>query len=518
MRAPRSILRKLRIEVESCDLSQQLDLCIELANREPNISPALRTALNLLFRTLKLLLDSFLTNSENSSLPPSADPGREPKRPKNSQSGRRPGAQPGHNGNNLGHETPTRTVELKVDRSKIPPDRTLTPEEPIRRQVYNIKITREIIEYQAEVLVDQYGNRYVADFPPDVRAHAQYGNELKAYAVNLSVYQLIPYERLASHLREWCNIPVATGSIRNFIRDAAKRLQAFEIWLKTMLVMVWVLYTDVTSINVSGKKKYISTYSSDKYTLLIPNEHKGHKAVIEVGILPNRTDDQIIMHDCDTTYFRYPGMHALCGAHLLRDLRAVEEKDRVRWPIHMKKLLTEMVTEKTKPKEERSSYAYYRRRYRSILTKGENETKELKNRHKLSDGKDLKENITSETLLKRMRKYEDAYLRFYELEEVDFTNNLSERNLRHSKNRDKISGCVKNMDSLDDICLIMSYIQTCRNFGLTSEEALLRLFEGNLPEFIDLSQSDPSLFENQGVEDEKEEILDKSSEQKVVNM
>ena len=97
---------------------------------------------------------------------PRADPFRDKNKNtrKKAQPGRRPSGQPGHPGHHLGHTEPTRIEKLPVDRSKIPADRI--PQEPIKRQLYNIKFTREVVEYQAEVLTDQFGNRYVAEFPP----------------------------------------------------------------------------------------------------------------------------------------------------------------------------------------------------------------------------------------------------------------------------------------------------------------------------------------------------------------
>lgn len=508
MRAARFVITHVREKVSSLDIGERLNDCIQRVLREQHISEETRAALNALFRALKCLLDMLNTNSSNSSVPPSADPHRtkQEKKPRRKPSPRRrPGGQPGHSGSFLGHATPTDIIELKVDRSKIPSDRVLTSANPIRRQVYGIEITRKIVEYQAEVLVDQYGNRYTAEFPEHVRGYSQYDSSLKAYVTELSVRQMIPYERLAEHLKTMVGIPIATGTIRNCIEAAARKLELFKIWLKTMLVYAMVQYTDMTSINISGKQQYVSIYCSDKYTYIVPHEHKGIEPIEEVGIIPLLKEDQLLMHDCDPTYFRYTCQHATCGAHLLRDLKAVEDKDGLKWPSHMRKLLTDARLEKEKPSEERNSYRYYQQRYRSILTKGENETKKLKENQKLSDGGCLKKKTTSEVLLERLRKYENEYLTFIKRGDVEFTNNISERGLRPIKLRDKISGCVKNLPSAEDICLLMSYIKTCENNGIPAGESLKLLFEGKFPEFINFDAADPSLFIREGPEAENNE-------------
>lgn len=504
MRAPASFIRKCREEVSACGLQQLLDRCI--THLAQSASPVLiREDLEDLVSVTKRLSDILLTNSSNSSLPPSADPHRDKKPKDPSPSGRRPGAQPGHPGRHLGQTTPTETVTLQVDRSKIPPDRILTPEPPILRQVYDIRISRVVVEYQAEVLVDQYGNRYTADFPPHVKAYSQYDSGMKAYVTDLSVQQMIPYERLSELMNGTFDIPVSTGSIRNFINEAAKRLKLFEIWIKTILISIAVLYTDMTSINVSGKQKYVSIYCDEEHTYLVPHEKKGDESILEVGIIPKLKSDQILMHDCDPTYFKYDCKHAACGAHLLRDLKGVEDKDGLRWPIHMKNLLADARKERELPEDERNTLTYYRKRFRSILTRGEKETEEWKNKHKLSNGKELKDRLASEVLLKRLRKYEDAYLRFIEDQRVDFTNNISERGLRPIKIRNKISGCVKSMPSAEDICLIMSYLSTCKKHNINADEALNILFKGSLPDFIDLSIVDARIFE-----EEKEAISEEN--------
>jgi hypothetical protein len=52
------------------------------------------------------------------------------------------------------------------------------------------------------VLVDQAGNRFIAAFPEAGTYAAQYGNGVKAQAVYLSQYQLIPYQRVQEQFQD----------------------------------------------------------------------------------------------------------------------------------------------------------------------------------------------------------------------------------------------------------------------------------------------------------------------------
>jgi len=51
------------------------------------------------------------------------------------------------------------------------------------RQVFDIDISLIVTEYRAQVLVDETGKRFVAQFPQGINKAAQYGQMLKAHAV-----------------------------------------------------------------------------------------------------------------------------------------------------------------------------------------------------------------------------------------------------------------------------------------------------------------------------------------------
>ncbi|MEE9368944.1 MAG: IS66 family transposase, partial [Pontiella sp.] len=64
------------------------------------------------------------------------------------------------------------------------------------RQVFDIQISRTVTEYRAEILEDQDGNRFVAEFPAGITQSAQYGASVKTHAVYMSQFQLLPYGRI----------------------------------------------------------------------------------------------------------------------------------------------------------------------------------------------------------------------------------------------------------------------------------------------------------------------------------
>tara|TARA_R110001592_G_scaffold62711_3_gene191821 strand:- start:13 stop:432 length:420 start_codon:yes stop_codon:yes gene_type:complete len=78
----------------------------------------------------------------------------------------------------------------------IPINRAALPQSKYRedgfktRQVFDIHICRKVTEYQAQVLVNEKGQRFMAPFPEGVTKAVQYGKTVKAHAVYMSQYQL----------------------------------------------------------------------------------------------------------------------------------------------------------------------------------------------------------------------------------------------------------------------------------------------------------------------------------------
>ena len=82
-------------------------------------------------------------------------------------------------------------------------------------------------------------------------------------------------------------------------------------------------------------------------------------------------------------------------------------------------------------------------------------------------------------LLDRFRDHSKSILAFMFDFDVPFDNNLSERDLRMEKLRQKISGTFRSLGALVDFCRIRSYISTARKNGLTALDSLRRLYQGD---------------------------------------
>lgn len=79
-------------------------------------------------------------------------------------------------------------------------------------------------------------------------------------------------------------------------------------------------------------------------------------------------------------------------------------------------------------------------------------------------------------LLNRLEKYKEEHLLFLKDLRVPFTNNMSERDLRKCKNRQKISGGFRSIDGCDMYCKIMSVVETWKREGKNLFEKMKETF------------------------------------------
>ena len=473
--------------VEGIDTDDAIAHIRQLLKDDKTVSQPLRAAIEVMILLVNILSKRLGLNSRNSSKPPSTDFGANEKKNGNNKpksSKRKPGGQRGHNGKSLELvDNPDETITIAIDRRTLPKGHHYQPAGVDIRQLFSIRIKRFVTEYQAESLIDEQGNRYVAAFPDDIPNKAQYDHSVKAHAVYMSQFQLLPYERIEQYFLEVAAMPLSQGSLCNFNHKAYEKLEAFDAIAKQKLIHGDVVHADETGINVGGERIWLHNASNDKWTYFYPHTIRGKQAMDEIGILPHFGG--VLCHDHWKAYLKFKACeHALCNAHHLRELERATEQDNQRWAKAMKNLLLEMheatkqaggalTEEKAKP---------FLKRYRSTLTRAD---KECPRNTQRADGKRGKiSQSKSRNLLERLLKYENEVLRFLTNPEVPFTNNQGENDIRMTKIQQKISGCFRSMHGAKIFCRIRGFLITCRKHGVSPAKALSDLFSGSLPEFV----------------------------------
>jgi transposase len=470
------------VSINDINITETIAKVEKTLREDKRVPVEFSSLVELLLVIVKLLVDKVGLNSRNSSKPPSQDPNR-PRGRKRKTGGtkRKPGGQPGHKGAYLKPvKNPDDIETIDLDRKKLPPGR-YTHVGYEKRQVIDIVVSRKVTEYQAEVVKNERGTEFVADFPEGVTRPVQYGAAFKAKAVYMSVAQLIPVERVEDYFRSQCGIEVSTGSICNFNKQAFDVLEHFEKAARRHLIASDLLHNDETGINVKGKLRWLHSASNEKWSLFFPHDKRGTEAMEAMGILPHFKG--IAVHDHWKPYLRFDCEHALCNAHHLRELERAWEQDGQRWAKNMKRLLLKMKgsVDKNGGKLSKKKAAQYLTRYRSLLYRANKECPEPKITGLRKRGRPKKSRARN--LLERLRDYETEVLRFMTDPRVPFTNNLSERDIRMTKVQQKISGCFRSPQGAKIFCRIRSYLITCRKRGIEPAEALRLLFTGKLPNF-----------------------------------
>ena len=467
------------MKIENIDIETTIKKVQALIREDKQLSVATKSMFEILILIITLLANRLNLNSTNSSKPPSSDPNRK-KRPK-SKTGKKAGGQKGHVGTTLKKiDAPDKVKVIKVDRSKLPAGRYRQVGYS-SRQVFDIDISRVVTEYRAQILENDKGKQFVASFPKDVTKAVQYGIGLKAHSVYMSQFQLIPYNRIQDYFSDQLNIPVSEGSIFNFNKEAFQLLADFENRAKNELAASEVAHADETGINIGGKGHWLHCISNDFWTVYHPHKRRGLIAMNDMDILPRFKGT--LCHDHWKPYYKIDCTHALCNAHHLRELTRAWEQDAQQWAKNMKNLL-ETINRKVNDaggaltaKESQK----YRLKYKALFKEAEIECPEpIRPKGKKGRMKKSK----SRNLLERLRNYEQDALRFMDNEQVPFSNNLGENDIRMTKVQQKISGCFRSMDGAKIFCRVRSYLSTCRKQGIKSSYALDLLFNGKLPNFI----------------------------------
>jgi transposase len=472
------------LKIDILDIDATLGKARQLLDEEKDLSPALRSSMEVLLLLVSLLLNRVTLNSKNSSKPPSSDPNRKkmPCKPSKKPSG----GQKGHVGKTLQKiDDPDEIAVISIDRRTLPKGQYKEVGFETR-QVFDIDISRLVTEYQAQVLENTQGKRFTAPFPKGVTKAVQYGNQLKAHAVYLSQYQLLPYKRIQEYFTDQLHMPLSEGSLYNFNQQAYTQLAGFEQTSKDHLAQADVDHADETGININGKRHWLHCTSNNAWTHYFPHQKRGKEAMDEINILPRFQG--ILCHDHWKPYYRYAFVHALCNAHHLRELTRAWEQDKQQWAREMETLLREInqAVDQAGGSLNPDKAGEFRKRYRLLLKKAEGECPPPKKPAGKPKRGRLKRS-KARNLLERLVNYEDDVLRFMENPLVPFTNNRGENDIRMTKVQQKISGCFRSMTGAKMFCRIRGYLSTCRKQGLSATDAMGMVFKGELPGF---SQND----------------------------
>jgi transposase len=426
-------------------------------------------------------------DSSNSSKPPSSDglgkPSRVERRAAEGGERRRPGKQPGAPGAHLAQvaepdeviwHVPGRCGGCGADLADAPVSGVEA------RQVFDLPPLRlGVAEHRAQRRRCACGTTTAAGFPDHARAAACYGPGVRALCCYLCVHQHLPVDRAAQLLSDVLGAPVATGTLAAVVAEGASALAGFVQVVAAQLAAAPVAHFDETGARVAGRLHWVHSASTASLSLFSVHAKRGKQAMDAAGVLPHFA--RVAVHDGWSPYWRYDQVtHALCGAHLLRELEAITDEPGQGWAAGMAELLVDvkLVADRARAagcaRVDDDVRARLHGRYERLLADGQ-----AANPPPRAARRSRPRRSPAANLLARLDRHRDEVLRSLEDCRVPFDNNQAERDLRMVKLQQKISGCWRSLDGAAAFLTVRSYLSSARKHGMNPLAVLRQLFQGH---------------------------------------
>jgi transposase len=459
-----------------------------LAERDARIAEqaaenaALREALAELRSQVEGLAAQVKTNSRNSSKPPSSDGLAKPA-PKSlrGRSGRKPGRPKGQPGATMElTDHPDKTVKHRPARcsccGKSLKKAPVTAVE--RRQVIDVPPVKAVTtEHHLLTVQCGCGCETKAQAPDGVSAPVQYGPRIMGTGIYLWHGQFLSRDRACRALSDMFGCAPSPGALAAAARKTTGFLAPALAAITRHLIAAEVVHFDETGFRTAGKLAWVHSASQGKFALLTVHARRGKDGMKAAGVLPHFRG--IAVHDAWAPYdtFKDVAGHALCGAHVLRELVAVTEtgtgldKTWAQQAIDALLALNE-AAEAARAAGQAAISAEARKEhedwYRQAAAAG----------IALNAARQGKLQQRRHALASRMKDREADYLRFARDLRVPFSNNAAEQAIRMSKLRIKISGCMRSMAGAEEFCALRSYLATAARHGTGALQALTSAFQG----------------------------------------
>ncbi len=413
---------------------------------------------------------NFLINgrkSTTSSTPPSHDIGRPNTKNSRISKGIKSGGQVGHKG---------QTLEIKA-----------TADETIEYAPAfcsncgaNIEdVTGAISEYKQEVVIPPVQAKYIdhvtfvktcpcckllckAGMPAHLKAPIQYGPNVVAAVCYMSVYQYLPYKRIAELMKDMYGVALSEGTIDNMLAGCMqKALPAYE-QIQQKVQQSEVVGSDETGSRIAAKKGWFHVWQNTALTFIVASMNRGYQTIQQY--FSDGFPQTIYISDCWAAQLKTPALHhQLCMVHLIRELTNFEDALACKWSKAMKVLFQEaihfknglIIADYNTPHHDVKIFES-----RLAVLLGES-----------YEGKHQK----VQAFHKRLLKNKEAIFTFLYHFNVPADNNGSERAVRNIKVKTKVSGQFRTEDGAQRFAVLRSVVDTTIKNGKSVFEALTAL-------------------------------------------
>ena len=423
-------------------------------------------------------------NSGNSSIPPSSERLNKPA-PKSLRvrSGKSAGGQPGHKGSGM-----------KIDRE---PDEVI---EHLPKQCEGCphagtcKLRCCGTRYEYEAIVETRliahkvlgckacalnGKAVQGTFPRHITGAKQYGPGVAGLAVSLLTIGYMSVDRVQKLLKS-LRIPISSGTIQDMLTKASELVKAPVERIRQTVAQLPVAHYDETGWRVAGKLHWLHCACDGQWRYYTVQEKRGQEGITNMDVLPNASG--VAVHDFWKPYQKYDNVdHAMCCAHLERELVYAHETGNQAWAKLLRELLQTLChRRKVLQSEGKEAFpeqelAVYLERYDKLVDEGL-AANPIPERAPGKRGRNAKGKFRC--LLERFREFKNDILRFAKDWRVPYTNNTAEQAIRCARVKEKVSGCFRTKSGADDFARVLSFSSSAALHGVSSFDAIVAAFRG----------------------------------------
>jgi transposase len=315
------------------------------------------------------------------------------------------------------------------------------------------------------------GRQHLGSFPPEVGQPVQYGSRIKALSVLLNNDYKLPLEKIEQLMGDlWgCSFNESTALTAN--AGMYQALEPIEAQIKSAILASGVAHFDETGMRVEKSLHWFHVASTAYFTYLFVHKKRGREALLSEDSLLKDFQNRAV-HDCWESYFGFEQCrHALCCAHLLRELTNLIEKGS-KWAAKMHQFMLDLYRDSQKATVVLADRQTWQQEFKYICQMADCEEPPP-----IQGKRGKPKNSKGRNLLNRLNDHQDGWLAFAFIEDVPFSNNQAERDIRCLKTKQKVATNFQTVKGTKHYARIQSFTSTLRKHSMNVFQNLINALD-----------------------------------------
>ena len=320
----------------------------------------------------------------------------------------------------------------------------------------------QVIEVrQYAVTCPECGASQVEEPPAGLEMNRSFGSRLEATVVYYRQEQHMSYARTQKALLDLHQVEISQGGIDQIMKRAGKWAMGKLEQIQDSIRQSQVVHCDETTNRINGANAWEWVFCTTNGVYHVIRRNRSAEVIRDIM---NDIPAEVWVSDCYGGQLKAPARRRqLCMAHQMRALQhVVDANPRFTWAKAMQALFR---------------YAINLHHQRDQLSPEQFDTKVA--RVERTCNRLLQQDLAppeAQKLQRRYRKYRACLFVFLYRTDVEPTNNVAERALRHSVVHRKVTGGFRSQWGTKTYAALASVIDTAELNGMRSFDAILSLF------------------------------------------